>query len=110
MKWLHCPRHPEYEVSEYGHLRRKGKVRKPYLQADGYLVYCLMGHKTRKVHQLVLEAFVGPKPEGGVCRHLDGNRTNNHITNLRWGTRSENSKDRWDHGRGPLRAGTRWAA
>src|SRR5512135_1179056 len=34
------------------------------------------------VHRAVLEAFSGPCPEGMECRHLDGNRRNNHISNL----------------------------
>ena len=38
--------------------------------------------RRRYVHRLVLEAFVGPCPEGMVCRHLDGDRTNNRVENL----------------------------
>jgi DNA-binding CsgD family transcriptional regulator len=33
-----------------------------------------------------------------VCRHLDGNPANNHISNLGWGTNSENTQDRLEHG------------
>lgn len=50
------------------------------------------------VHQLVLMAFVGPKPEGYVCRHLDGNPHNNNLENLCWGTQKENSQDAIKHG------------
>ncbi len=50
------------------------------------------------MHRLVLEAFVGPCPEGMQCRHLDGNRSNNHIDNLAWGTPKENCADRGRHG------------
>jgi hypothetical protein len=32
------------------------------------------------------------------CRHLDGNRTNNRLENLRWGTSQENAEDRHRHG------------
>jgi len=52
---------------------------------------------TRKVHQMVLEAFVGAKPDGMVCRHLDGNPLNNSIGNLVWGTVRENALDRIRH-------------
>ena len=45
------------------------------------------------IHQLVLEAFVGPKPEGTECRHLDGNPLNNHVDNLEWGTHNQNMQD-----------------
>lgn len=49
------------------------------------------------VHRLVLLAFVGPCPDGLQCRHLDGDRTNNALSNLCWGTISENMSDRRKH-------------
>jgi hypothetical protein len=64
----------------------------------GYLHVCV-NHKTRLVHHLVLEAFVGPCPLGMQCRHLDGNPANNRPDNLVWGTSLENAKDRIRHGR-----------
>lgn len=56
---------------------------------------------TRYVHRLVLEAFIGPCPKGMECRHLDGNATNNRLTNLQWGTRAENDADMMRHGTRP---------
>jgi len=50
------------------------------------------------VHRLVLETFAGPCPDGMECRHLDGDPSNNHISNLKWGTRSENYEDAVEHG------------
>jgi len=47
---------------------------------------------------MVLEAFVGPCPEGMECCHRDGNPANNHVGNLYWGTRSENLYDAVRHG------------
>lgn len=47
----------------------------------------------RMVHQLVLEAFVGPKPENYVARHLNDYPLDNRLCNLKWGTRQENSDD-----------------
>lgn len=45
----------------------------------------------RKVHQLVCEAFHGPKPfDAAVVIHLDENALNNRPENLRWGTQKEN--------------------
>jgi hypothetical protein len=52
----------------------------------------------RRVHTLVLDAFVGPRPQGMVCCHIDGVRTNNLLSNLRWGTSSENNYDIVRHG------------
>lgn len=50
------------------------------------------------VHRLVLEAFVGPCPEGMECCHGDGNPANNSLSNLRWDTGSANQADRRKHG------------
>lgn len=52
----------------------------------------------RFVHNLVLEAFVGPPPEGMECCHNDGNPSNNSIENLRWDTHISNMADRVTHG------------
>lgn len=47
--------------------------------------------KTRKVHQLVCEAFHGPKPfPEAVVIHLDEDGHNNRPENLKWGTQKEN--------------------
>lgn len=51
------------------------------------------------VHRLILEAFVGPRPEGMECRHLNGNSFDNRIDNLKWGTPAENTEDKKAHGR-----------
>ena len=46
-----------------------------------------------KVHLLVAEAFIGPRPDGLVCRHLNDDPADNRVENLRWGTVSENQYD-----------------
>lgn len=57
------------------------------------------GSKSRFVHRLVLESFVGPCPPGMQCRHFpDRNPGNNSIGNLQWGTCKENAGDRVFHG------------
>ena len=55
--------------------------------------------KSLTVHSLVLEAFVGPRPEGSQeCHFPDRNKLNNNLSNLRWDTPSGNSLDRKEHG------------
>lgn len=53
----------------------------------------------RKVHLLVLEAFVGPRPSPthDACHGIGGPRDNS-LANLRWGTKQENADDRLLHG------------
>lgn len=97
-----------YQVSDKGRVRslpRKGrlneKILKPDIQRGGYerLLLCKDGEaKMFLVHGLVLEAFIGPAPARMECRHLDGTRDNNHLLNLRWGTRVENMADKIRHG------------
>lgn len=63
------------------------------------VILCCHGKQHQeKVHVLVLEAFVGPRPEGYECCHYDNNRANNHCSNLRWDTVSNNQKDSIRHG------------
>lgn len=99
----------EYEVSNTGkvrsltrtHTQRNGKRRtikgvekKLQINIDGYHVIGLYHEsrlKVKRVPVMVLEAFVGPRPsKQHVAMHLDNNKLNNCITNLKWGTHSEN--------------------
>ncbi|CQD03654.1 NUMOD4 motif protein [Mycobacterium europaeum] len=52
-----------------------------------------------KVHRLVMLAFVGPCPEGLETLHWDDDPENNRLSNLRYGTDSENQLDRVRNGR-----------
>lgn len=45
--------------------------------------------RSRRVHTLILAAFVGPCPEGMVAWHKNGNRHDNRLENLVYGTRKE---------------------
>lgn len=56
--------------------------------------------KRLAVHRLVAQCFLPPKPSPvHQIRHLDGNKTNNAVSNLAWGTSAENAADRDRHGR-----------
>lgn len=70
---------------------------KPTPTPAGHLQVRVHG-KTRLVHRLVLEAFVGPCPPGHECCHRDGDPSNNCLDNLYWGTRSDNVRDAIQHG------------
>ncbi len=84
-----------------GTVRIRSRVLKQGAHRAGHLWVELCGPQgsgTRQVHQLVLEAFVGPKPEGMLTCHGDGNPQNNHLSNLRWGTQTDNMRDAIQHG------------
>jgi hypothetical protein len=70
---------------------------KPLPQRLGHSTVYLGRKDQRYIHRLVLEAFVGPCPDGMECRHLDGNPGNNRLDNLAWGTRAENQADSIRH-------------
>ena len=102
-QWKQIQEVPEYEISDQGCLRRGTRILNPHLNRRGYRKAQLwQGGKrvaSKKIHTLVLEAFVGPRPRNMECRHLDGNPENNAISNLRWGTWAENHQDALGHGR-----------
>ena len=50
------------------------------------------GFRTRLVHVLVLEAWVGPRPEKHVTNHINGDKTDNRLENLEYVTQTENMR------------------
>jgi len=86
-----------YQVSDCGLVRnRQGKILKPRLDKDGYNKAALSKNTKyyyRLIHRLMLEAFVGPAPEGKPCGcHNDDNVSNNTIQNLRWDSHTGNMR------------------
>jgi hypothetical protein len=111
--WKQVLGYKYYEVSNKGNTRSwKGRgqnggllkeptTKKTFVGADGYVFVKLQqgGKRTNyRVHRLVLEAFVGKRPQGMQARHLDGNKLHNTIDNLVWGTSKENHADKERHG------------
>ena len=101
-----------YSVSDVGRVRSEDRT---IIRADGVAVHlkgqlmspvrknrtghhCVALMRNSRpthafVHRLVLEAFVGPRPDGMVGCHWDDNPDNNRVENLRWATVSENNYD-----------------
>lgn len=114
VEYRHCPGFPGYCVGSDGSVwsckhsgpwarwRHAFKKMEPQIDKKGYPRVQLRingKHANRRVHKLVLEAFVGPCPHGHQCRHFpDPTRTNNALNNLSWGTHEDNMRDRTAHG------------
>lgn len=98
MMWLPLPADPFLFVSEDGEvvsLHKSGRILKASLSGE-YQGVKVAG-VTRHIHRLVCETFHGPR-HVMVVRHLDGDRKNNRLSNLAWGTPLENSEDQARHG------------
>lgn len=79
----------------------EAKRLRTYANTDGYLFVglCRDGKvHWKRIHALVLSSFVCPRPAGMQTRHLDGDKKNNHVSNLQWGTGSQNYSDMVVHG------------
>lgn len=95
-------------MSDEGHVRslpRPGRTRGRLLSVEydkgGYAYFrpSIDGKATTmRVHHAVLAAFVGPKPDGALRRHLNGDPRDNRLVNLAYGTHSENVYDKVRHG------------
>lgn len=91
-----------YEVSDQGRvrsLRFRGNGDSRLMSAPknraGYRVLTLgVDRRQFRLHVLVLEAFVGPRPDGAQGCHNDSNKENNSAANLRWDSPAGNIADR----------------
>jgi len=102
------PGFPEYKISKRGQVwscRMRRFIKLMRMQND-YIACCLRlpipdGKKRqaiRYIHNLMLLTYIGPRPHRGVCRHLNGIRADNSLSNLCWGTQKENVADSIRHG------------
>ena len=97
----------KYQASTFGKIRsidrtikrvdgKEIRIRAKTLSSNiqnGYPHVNLGAGKTAKVHSLIALTFLGERPEKCDVRHKDGNKTNNRLDNLEYGTRSENNLD-----------------
>jgi HNH endonuclease/NUMOD4 motif-containing protein len=82
-----------YVLSYYCYRTNQGGMLKSKRHPEGYRsvnLYNNDGMKTKLVHHLVAHAFHGPRPEGYVINHKNGNKADNRATNIEYTTQSEN--------------------
>lgn len=109
--WKTIPNFTNYEVSEFGEIRRsihtnpksrgwskkkpgeilagaKKKLYTSYILVRDDGKYC-----TISAHSIVAITFHGPRPTGKLALHKDDNKKNNHYKNIYWGTQKQNNAD-----------------
>lgn len=106
-----------YQISNLGRVRgldrtvktrngrtqfKKGMVLKNKMGTTGYpyvILYKENKPESLRVHALVAQEFIGERPKGYDTCHIDGDRLNNSLSNLRYDTRSENFIDHYRTGK-----------
>ncbi len=88
-----------YTISEDGKVYNKKFKRylKPYKNNKGYLIVSLYKDGKRKhisIHRLVALHFIENPENKETVDHIDRNRTNNSVNNLRWATKAEQNRNR----------------
>ena len=104
--WLPVPGYEGlYDVSDLGNVRshhvskrprKNGSLLSPGLGTGGHVTVVLYRDKARRswpVHQLVLLAFEGPRPDGMETLHGPGGNLDNRLVNLSYGTSAQNKAD-----------------
>jgi hypothetical protein len=102
--WIAIPGYENYYACENGKIlsmrKPEWRILKPITDKKKH-PYVFLFRKKEYVHRLILYTFQGLPGPLQECRHLDGNPSNNRISNLKWGTRKENTNDKRIHGTMP---------
>lgn len=84
----------EYVSSSGKKCKVNGKLRKPINHSTGYCVITLSNNgkaKTHRYHRIVALSLIDNKDNKPFVNHIDGNKRNNHPSNLEWATEKDNS-------------------
>jgi hypothetical protein len=95
--WKTIEDFPNYEVSNFGNIRNKSKLKmKLHQNYAGYLKISLQNINKKSIscftHRLVAKAFIPNLENKPTVNHIDRDKTNNNVYNLEWATMSEQNK------------------
>lgn len=90
----------KYFIYENGNIWNDnlGRLIRPDIDKDGYSKVYINSKRGIRLSRLLLETFNRLPVANEVARHKDGNKSNNHILNLEWGSYSDNELDKKKHG------------
>lgn len=100
--WSDIPRYPGYQVGSLGHVRSyrvrpEGKLLRQAVDTRRYAYVCLCnddGPQKMRVHRMVAHAFCEHVSGAAFVDHINMNKLDNRVENLRWVTHSQNSQNK----------------
>ena len=93
-----------YEVTPDGYIisLKQGLVLRPFIDRFGYCNYSLWRDDgvrfTMRAHQLVAKVYLPNPHNHPQVNHKDGNKLNNHFSNLEWVSNLDNAHHAIEHG------------
>lgn len=96
-EWITIKGYKNYKISNLGRVKniRTGRVLKSFTGFHGYKHVNLSecgGRKQWRIHRLVMLTFTAQPIGKNSINHIDGDKTNNILSNLEWCTDKENSR------------------
>jgi hypothetical protein len=90
--------YPNYMIHRDGRVYNKKYKLVMGNRDNGGYAHVVLGGKNHAIHRLVATQFI-PNPDNEECvNHIDGDKTNNHVDNLEWASKSETAQHAYDIG------------